>query len=145
MKKALFRQTQKTARRAPHTSNTHTTYQTPLAVKEQTRKHCLRYTPHFDRPALRPIEASAPQNWGTLSTTSPVQILQSWGESVSISRSYDRNDFQGRYTTPKKSHFCLDSFSLVSRYFSILSSLSGRIRPHLAPETQNFCNIDEKT
>ena len=105
MKKALFRQTQKTARRAPHTSNTHTTYQTPLAVKEQTRKHCLRYTPHFDRPALRPIEASAPQNWGTLSTTSPVQILQSWGESVSIARSYDRNDFQRGYTTPKNRIF----------------------------------------
>ena len=45
----------------------------------------------------------------------------------------------------KFSYFCLDLFSLVSRHFSVLSSLSGRIRPHLAPETQNFCNIDEKT
>ena len=117
MKKALFRQTQKTARRAPHTSNTHTTYQTPLAVKEQTRKHCLRYTPHFDRPALRPIEASAPQNWGTLSTTSPVQILQSWGESVSISRSYDRGDFRGRYTTPKNRIFVSARSRLYRRFF----------------------------
>ena len=117
MKKALFRQTQKTARRAPHTSNTHTTYQTPLAVKEQTRKHCLRYTPHFDRLALRPIEASAPQNWGTLSTTSPVQILQSWGESVSISRSYDRGDFRGRYTTPKNRIFVSARSRLYRRFF----------------------------
>ena len=104
----------------------------------------MRYTRHFDRLALRPIKASAPQNWGSLSTTSLLQIPKSWGESVSISRSYDRNDFQGRYTTPKKSHFCLDSFSLVSTIFSILSSLSGSTRPHLALETQNFRNSDEK-
>ena len=131
------------APRAPHKHH-HTPYQTPLAVKEQTRRYCLRYTRRFDRLALRPIEASAPQNWGSLSTTSLLQIPKSWGESVSISRSYDRNDFQGRYTTPKKSHFCLDSFSLVSTIFSILSSLSGSTRPHLALETQNFRNSDEK-
>ena len=52
----------KPARRAPHTNNTHTSYQIPLAVREQTREYCLRYTRHFDRLALRPIEASAPQN-----------------------------------------------------------------------------------
>ena len=44
----------------------------------------------------------------------------------------------------KFSHFCLNSFSAVSTYFSILSSLSARIRPHLAPEAQNFRSIDEK-
>ena len=44
----------------------------------------------------------------------------------------------------KFSHFCLSSFSAVSTNFCILSSLSGRIRPHLAPETQNFRSIDEK-
>ena len=43
-------------------------------------------------------------------------------------------------TASKILHFCLDSFSFVSRYFSILSSLSGRTRPHLALETLNFRN-----
>ena len=41
----------------------------------------------------------------------------------------------------KISHFCLGSFSAVSTNFSILSSLSGRIRSHLDPEAQNFRSI----
>lgn len=44
----------------------------------------------------------------------------------------------------KISHFCLGSFSAGSTSFSILSSLSVRIRPHLALETQNFRSVDEK-
>ena len=44
----------------------------------------------------------------------------------------------------KNLKFCLGSFSSVSTNFSILSSLSGRIRSHLGPETQNFRSIDEK-
>ena len=44
----------------------------------------------------------------------------------------------------KKCHFCLGSFSSGSTSFSILSSLSVRIRPHLALETQNFRSVDEK-
>ena len=39
-------------------------------------------------------------------------------------------------------NFCLGSFSSVSTNFSILSSLSGRIRSHLDPEAQNFRSID---
>ena len=116
-KKLLFQQTQNRARRAPHTNTTHTSYQTPLAVKEQTRKYYFRSTRCFDRLALRPIEASAPQNWGSLSTTSAVQILQSWGESVSIARTYDRNDFQGRYTTPKNRIFVSARSRLYRRIF----------------------------
>ena len=77
----------------------------------------MRYTRHFDRLALRPIEASAPQNWGSLSTTSAVQILQSWGESVSISRSYDRGDFRGRYTTLKNRIFVSARSRLYRRIF----------------------------
>ena len=117
MKKALFRQTQKTARRAPYTSNTQTSYQTPLAVREQTRRYCLRCTRHFDRLVLRPIEASAPQNWGILSTTSCLKVPQSWAESVSIARSYDRGDFQGRYTTPKNRIFVSARSRLYRRIF----------------------------
>ena len=52
--------------------------------------------------------------------------------------------FSRRVHDPKKSHFCLGSFSLVSTNFSILSSLSGWIRPHLALETQNYRNIIDK-
>ena len=100
----------KPARRAPHTNNTHTSYQTPLAVGEQTREYCLHCTRHFDRLALRPIEAGAPQNWGSLSTTSRMKDPQSWGESVSISKSYDRNK-------PSPLWFCIKKFALLSRLF----------------------------
>ena len=64
-----------------------------------------------------------------------------------IAKSYDRNKlalFSLLENAPKNRDFWLGSFSLLSTYFSILSSRSGRIRPHLAPETQNFRNIDEK-
>ena len=44
----------------------------------------------------------------------------------------------------KKSWFSTGPFSSLSTNFSILSSLSGRIRPHLAPETQNSRSIDAK-
>ena len=57
---------------------------------------------------------------------------------------WSKNFFLPQNRNFQKSKFCLISFSSVSRYFSILSSLSGRIRPHLALETQNFRNIDEK-
>ena len=110
----------KPARRAPHTNNTHTSYQTPLAVREQTREYCLRYTRHFDRLALRPIEAGAPQNWGSLSATSRMKKPQSWADSVSIARSYDRNDFQGGYTTPKNRIFvsaCSRFYQRIFRFF----------------------------
>ena len=107
----------KPARRAPHTNNTHTSYQTPLAVGEQTREYCLHCTRHFDRLALRPIEAGAPQNWGILSTTSCLKVPQSWAESVSIARSYDRGDFQGRYTTPKNRIFVSARSRLYRRIF----------------------------
>ena len=40
----------------------------------------------------------------------------------------------------KFSHFCLGSFSAVSTDFSILSSVSGRIRPHLALNIQKLQN-----
>ena len=107
------------APRAPHKHH-HTSYQTPLAVKEQTRRYCLRYTRRFDRLALRPIEASAPQNWGILSTTSCLKVPQSWAESVSIARSYDRGDFQGGYTTLKNRIFvsaCSRFYRRIFRFF----------------------------
>ena len=107
------------APRAPHKHH-HTPYQTPLAVKEQTRRYCLRYTRRFDRLALRPIEASAPQNWGILSTTSCLKVPQSWAESVSIARSYDRGDFQGGYTTLKNRIFvsaCSRFYRRIFRFF----------------------------
>ena len=44
----------------------------------------------------------------------------------------------------KNRKFCLGSFSSVSTNFSILSSLSGRIHPHLGPEGQNSRSIDAK-
>ena len=107
----------KPARRAPHTNNTHTSYQTPLAGKEQTRRYCLHGTRHFDTLALRPIEASAPENWGILSTTSCLKVPQSWAESVSIARSYDRGDFRGGYTTPKNRIFVSARSRLYRRIF----------------------------
>ena len=51
------------------------------------------------------------------------------------------NDLQ-RHLKNRK--ICLGSFSSVSTNFSILSSLSGRIHPHLGPEGQNSRSIDAK-
>ena len=116
-KKDCFGKRNKTPRRAPYTSNTQTSYQTPLAVKEQTRRYCLHGTRHFDTLVLRPIEASAPENWGILSTTSCLKVPQSWAESVSIARSYDRGDFRGGYTTPKNRIFVSARSRLYRRIF----------------------------
>ena len=91
--------------------------------------------------------ADSTQTLGTSSRASPQQNFQSWTESVPIAKSYDRNKlalFSLLENAPKNRGFCLSSFSLLSTNFSILSSLSVRIRPHLAPETQNFRSIDEK-
>ena len=65
-----------------------------------------------------------------------VEKVQFWKNQVCLVSLFEN--------ASKFSHFCLGSFSLVSTNFSILSSLSGRIRPHLALETQNFRNIDKK-
>ena len=92
--------------------------------------------------------ADSTQTLDTSSTASPQQNFQSWTESVPIAKSYDRNKltlFSLLENAPKNRDFCLGSFSAVSTNFSILSSLSVRIRPHLAPETQNFRSIDETT
>ena len=91
--------------------------------------------------------ADSTQTLGTSSRASPQQNFQSWTESVPIAKSYDRNHlalFSLLENASKNRDFWLGSFSLLSTYFSILSSRSGRIRPHLAPETQNFRSIDEK-
>ena len=87
------------APRAAHKQHPHLLPNT-LSSKGANEDVLLRYTRHFDRLALRPIEAGAPQNWGSLSTTSRMKDPQSWGESVSISKSYDRNKTEKNMICP---------------------------------------------
>ena len=75
-------------------------------------------------------------------------IYTPWGSSDSIltTQIHDFEKLRSKQVglvslfenSSKFSHFCLGSFSLQSTFFSILSSLSANIRPHLAPATSNF-------
>ena len=73
-------------------------------------------------------------------TTSPALQKLTGGRPATFWTSPTKKIFFQKIENFKKSKFSFISFSSVSTYFSILSSLSGRIRPHLALDTQKFRN-----
>jgi hypothetical protein len=126
---------------APHAPRT--TQELEHLYKYLIQKKVWKFTNFKFAP---PNVTDRAENWHTSTTPSGQSTLQSWTQNSSISKSYDQNKFclvSLLENASKNSHFCLNSFSAVSTYFSILSSLSVRIRPHLALETQNFRSIDE--
>ena len=114
-------------------------------VERSTSTQCLRDCTRGLQPSLRAsIGADPLQNLHMWSSTRPNVHFQSWTESVLVSLSYEQYHFQVRQTTSKNRIFASGSFSAVSTNFSILSSLSGRIRPHLALDTQKHRNSIHK-
>ena len=139
-KKGLFRQTQQNpAPRAVHKQHPNLLPNT-LSSKGANQKVLLARHPALRHPRSAPYRGECTWKLGHftyhLLPESPPKLGRI---RVDCEKLWSRR-FSRRVHDPKKSHFCLGSFSLVSTNFSILSSFSGRIRPHLALDTQKCRN-----
>ena len=131
------------APRAAHKQHSHHLPNT-LSSKGANQEALLAVHPALRPPRSAPYRGERTSKLGDriyhLSRANPPKLGRI---RVDFEKLWSRR-FSRKVHDPKKSHFCLGSFSLVSTIFSILSSLSGRTRPHLALETQNFRNNSHK-
>ena len=131
------------APRAAHKQHSHHLPNT-LSSKGANQEALLAVHPALRPPRSAPYRGERTSKLGDriyhLSRANPPKLGRI---RVDFEKLWSRR-FSRKVHDPKKSHFWLGSFPLLSRYFSILSSLSGRIRPHLALETQNFRNNSHK-
>ena len=142
-KKTLFRQTQnRRARASAHSRMTKNPFQVrnPKANQEVV----LALNPEVRPPRSAPYRGERTSKLGEfiyhLSRANPPKLGRI---RVDFEKLWSRR-FSRKVHDPKKSHFCLGSFSLVSTNFSILSSRIGRTTCELAPKLANFQRFDGK-
>ena len=143
-KKGLFRQTQKThAPRAVHKQHPNLLPNT-LSSKGANQEVLLAVHPALRHPRSAPYRGERTSKLGHFIYHLLPERPPTLGRiRVDCEKLWSRR-FSRKVHDPKKSHFCLGSFSLVTTNFWILSSRNARTRPNLASTSQKCRKIIEK-